>query len=185
MLRLFVAVPVPLELAARAAALIPDGAALRPVRPELMHLTLAFLGWVDEARLDDAAAAVAAAAAAGAPARVSLGATGRFPPSGRPRVLWLGLTEGAAELGLLGEGVRTELRARSLPFDDRPFAPHLTLARVRDDADRDDLAVAASAFAAATVPDLAFEAREAHLMRSVLGRAGPRYSSAAAYRLGG
>ncbi|MGH2450287.1 MAG: 2'-5' RNA ligase family protein, partial [Candidatus Limnocylindria bacterium] len=61
-MRLFVSVNVPPDVAARAAGLVPASAALRPVPAELMHLTLAFLGWTDDARAGEAAAAVAAGA---------------------------------------------------------------------------------------------------------------------------
>lgn len=178
-MRLFVSVGVPLEVAGRAAGLVPDSTALRPVHPELMHLTLAFLGWTDDARAGAAAAAVAAGAAEAPAFRVRLGPLGRFPSAGRPRVFWLGLTEGGEELNALAERVRAELRARGLQFDERPLSPHLTLARVRDDAGRDELQGAVEALDVAALPELAFEARAVDLMRSVLSRAGPRYFSEA------
>jgi 2'-5' RNA ligase len=72
-----------------------------------------------------------AAAEAVAPFKIGFGALGRFPPRGRPRVLWVAVRQeqGAAGLPLLAE--RVEQAARAVGFDEenRPFRAHLTLAR--------------------------------------------------------
>src|SRR5260221_14159282 len=101
-MRLFIAVPLPKEIADRAAACLPPALpALKPVRPALLHVTLAFLGWVADERLADAAAAARAAATGKAPFELSFDHAGRFPATGRPRTIWLGAGVGADELARL------------------------------------------------------------------------------------
>jgi 2'-5' RNA ligase len=96
-----------------------------------LHLTLAFLGELDEDGLGRATDALAVAAPRmGAPWTVEWGATGAFPSLTRPRVLWLGLVDDAPTVSA-AEVLREELAARGLPVEERQFRPHLTLARVR------------------------------------------------------
>ncbi|HEV1997501.1 MAG TPA: RNA 2',3'-cyclic phosphodiesterase [Candidatus Dormibacteraeota bacterium] len=99
--------------------------------PENLHVTLAFMGELAEAGVAGAAEAVkAAAAAAGGRWKVGWAEAGAFPSIGRPRVIWLGLADPAMTTTIQGLLI-SELRSRGLPSDERPFRPHLTLARVR------------------------------------------------------
>ena len=137
-MRLFVAVDLPDE--ARQAIAVRqklwtgplsksrDG--LRLVEPSRMHLTLLFIG---EAREDSVPAIVESmsAPASMAPFDVTFGGIGVFPPRGAPRVLWIGITDGAAHLERLQREVAERVRATDIAFDDRPFRPHLTLGRWR------------------------------------------------------
>lgn len=185
MLRIFIAVPVPLDVASTLGALVPDRLdGLKRVAPELMHVTLAFVGWTDEARVPDIIGAVAAAAPAARAFRVPLEGLGRFPPAGRPRVVWAGTGAAAARIDDLGQRVRTELARRQVAFDPRPLQAHITLARVRDDATADAARAVAAAVAAARIPaGLAFAADALHVMESVLSPRGPRYRQVSAVRL--
>jgi RNA 2',3'-cyclic 3'-phosphodiesterase len=141
--RLFIAVPLPAETRRSIEALVagvrlaPEPAPgerrdphdVRWVRMDGLHVTLRFLGPTDPARLDDARAAVMAAAVGVGPFEVGLAGAGAFPNAGRPRVLWLGLGRGLAELNALTGRVAAALAEHGWPHDDRPVRPHLTLAR--------------------------------------------------------
>lgn len=180
--RLFVAIPLPSDLAQRVAALVPDQPALRRVDAALLHFTLAFIGSLPEARVEEVASAVTSAGHAARAFRVHLDEVGRFPPSGPQRVVWAGSGDPAAAARIveLGAGVRAELARRSIPFDAKPLRPHVTLARVRDAATPADLAAVREALGHVRVPaDLSFDARSVHVMESVLGPKGPRYTSRA------
>lgn len=183
-MRLFVAVPLPTDVTAAAVVALPALPALRAVRAEHMHLTLAFLGDVPDARLPDAVAATEAGAAGQRAFAASLEHVGRFPATGPPRVAWLGVGAGGAELVTLAASVRDALAARRLPFDAKPFEPHVTLARVRERSARDDLRAVTDAVAGARVPALRFEVAGILLLQSELGPRGPRYTPRAAVPLG-
>jgi 2'-5' RNA ligase len=105
----------------------------RWVPPRQAHATLVFLGEVPIECRDDVVAAARRAAARRAPFRWRLEGLGGFPSPRRPRVLWLGVAEGAEQARALHDALAAELAEAGLaPPDPRPFAPHLTLARLRD-----------------------------------------------------
>lgn len=147
-------------------------------------MTLAFIGHVPEAQLGPAADAVRAAAARLQPFDVVLDEIGHFPERGRPNVVWLGVGAGAEDLGRLGAAVRAALRERGVPFDDKPFRSHVTLARVQRDLAAPDERLLRSALATLDRPSLGFRADTVHLVESRLSPKGPRYSSLEAIPLG-
>ncbi|HEY8817758.1 MAG TPA: RNA 2',3'-cyclic phosphodiesterase, partial [Candidatus Limnocylindrales bacterium] len=115
--RLFVAVPLPAEVTAEIAALVErvradgvpgGGRDVRWVRLDGLHLTLRFIGPTLEDRVEAATTAVRAAAAAAAPFGISIGGAGTFPPTGRPRALWLGVRAGEVELAELARTIDAE-----------------------------------------------------------------------------
>lgn len=175
-MRLFVAVPFPKTIADRAAACLTEALpALKPVRPELMHITLAFLGRVADGRLAAAAAAATAAAAGRGSFDLAVDHAGRFPETGPPRAVWLGVGPGKDELQRLATAVGRELRGRGFILEDRPFSPHLTLARVRSDASGPQWRAVAAAVAAMTVPELTVRVDRIVVVESRLSPRGPRY----------
>lgn len=179
-MRLFIAIPLPPDLAARAAESLPTSLpALRRVKPENLHVTLAFLGQTPEERLADVTAAAREAAAPIAPFALAFERAGRFPERGRPRVVWLGIAEGAPSVLELGAGVYAGLRGRGLRFDDRPLAPHLTLARVVEDASAAEARTVAAALGTLAAGRLQFKVTEIAVIQSVLSPAGPRYTALA------
>lgn len=95
-----------------------------------LHLTLAFLGEVEEGRVGAVIDALGAAARAGGPFVCRFAAAGGFPDLRRPRVLWIGF-EPAAPLVALAGVVGAALRERGFPLERREAIPHLTLARIR------------------------------------------------------
>jgi len=176
--RLFIAIPLPSSLAVRASQLIPEGLpGLRRVPPENLHVTLAFLGYTPDERLPDATSAASVGAAEVGPFRLSFEGAGRFPERGRPRLLWLAITEGRESLLRLGTAVAAALRARDLRFDDRPLSPHLTLARVPDAVGLTEARGVAAAVEQLQPPKLATDVREIVVMQSVLSRSGPTYTA--------
>ncbi len=179
-MRLFVAIPLRPELAVRAFEILPTALpALRRVKAENLHLTLAFLGQTPDERLDDVTAAAADAAALVSPFTLSFDRAGRFPERGRPRVVWLGIADGEASVVTLGEGVHAGLRSRALHFDDRPLAPHLTLARVAEDASAAEAKTVGAALEDLAIPSLRFDVGEIAVVQSVLSPKGPRYTALA------
>lgn len=129
-MRAFIALELPEGFADEVAGLSRQLQAVvegRFVVRELQHITMAFLGEIGEAQAVDAIAALEAACDGAAPVPLHCEGLGKF---GRPQdaTLWLGLAADPALVDLAGH-VRKELAARGLPFDDKPFKPHITLAR--------------------------------------------------------
>jgi 2'-5' RNA ligase len=104
---------------------------LRFVRAGQMHLTLVFIGEIAEVGAGPIVE-VMSGDIARAPFQLVFGGVGTFPPGGHPRVLWLGMMQGAEEIMELGALVARRLVAVGVAVEPRPFRPHLTLARWRE-----------------------------------------------------
>jgi 2'-5' RNA ligase len=98
-------------------------------RPDHWHLTLQFLGPVS--RLAPVVDALAGAAAGCRPFPFRFGGAGAFPTPRRARVVWLGATEGEADMVRLAGAVGAALFPVGHEAERRPFRPHLTLARLK------------------------------------------------------
>lgn len=160
--------------------------ALKWVRPDLIHLTLVFLGYQPADSLPTIQAALSAAAIGIAPFRMSLGEAGSFGSPGSLHVIWVGLAETPVELLRLHQAISGQLSARGIRFDARPLVPHITLARGRRPIDRAASLRVHAALRKMRVPsDLAAEVREFVLMESRLSRLGPDYQVTSRFPLGG
>jgi 2'-5' RNA ligase len=150
--RLFIAADLPDAVREALAAeqgrmksgLARSGSSLKWVKPEHAHLTLVFIGSVEEERVPlvvDAAAADVDLL----PFDAVFEGAGVFPPRGAPRVLWIGVGGGARELVELQRVLAARIAALGLPLEDRAFHPHLTLARWRESRHSDRAGALASA----------------------------------------
>lgn len=99
----------------------------RPTATTNIHLTLAFLGLLDESSEQRAVEALLATARARGPVSLSLGDLGAFEHR-RGGIVWRGVSQQEGLLVLQQTLVR-ELAARELPVDEKPFVPHVTLVR--------------------------------------------------------
>jgi 2'-5' RNA ligase len=111
-------------------ARIPDLQA-RWIPPANLHLTLAFIGEVADSRVPEVANALQRGFATPG-FDLELAGAGAFPPSGPPRVAWIGVYQGAAPLRALHGEVVVRLGELGFEFEARPYSPHLTVARLRD-----------------------------------------------------
>jgi RNA 2',3'-cyclic 3'-phosphodiesterase len=100
------------------------------VAPHNLHLTLRFLGEIDAAALEAVKGRLAPPFAA-PPFEVALSGLGTFPSSGPPRVVWLGVGDGAKALSGLYREVDERLAGLGLPREARGFHAHLTLGRIK------------------------------------------------------
>lgn len=117
------------ELRHRAERIAP-AARVTWLTPERLHLTLSFIGQTDAARADAIAASLQHPFA-GPPFGVTIAGLGVFPGRGSPRVLWAGIVEGGDRLLDLEKQLRARWARIRVLLDERPYRPHLTLARVR------------------------------------------------------
>ena len=150
---------------------------LRLVNPDGIHLTLKFLGQVPVPRLHAVTAAMDRAAAGAAPFEIELRGIGGFPNLEAPRVLWVGIGGNPAPLAELAGTIDGELARLGFPAESRPFAPHLTLARVREGTPHHQRRRAGDALRQFAGQERAhLPATGISLMRSVLRPEGARYT---------
>lgn len=182
-LRLFVALDPPPEIGAALGRALESVRAVAPderwSRTESLHLTLSFLGHLPGETLDEVRAALAAASAGRAPFPIRVRGAGVFGRGARARVLWLGI-EGGEALSSLQAAIVRELGAIG-HREDRPYRPHLTLARSRDP--RGSRALVDAQALLASLDFGSFVVREVVLYRSELGRGGSRYTPLATFPL--
>ncbi len=101
----------------------------RWVAPENLHLTLRFLGNVEDGVLGQVR--VRLRAVRGSPYKLALGALGSFGGTSWARVIWLGISAGAPESTDLARRIEAACRDAGMEAEDRPFRAHITLARAR------------------------------------------------------
>jgi len=140
-MRLFVAIELNDEVTTAAARLIDElhercgrlapQAHVTWVPPGRMHLTLRFIGDAGEAQTHAIVQTMNAPFDL-QPFDLVLARMGVFPEVGRPRVFWAGAAAGRESLEDLSRHVSARLADAGVPRDDRPFAAHLTLGRVRE-----------------------------------------------------
>lgn len=191
MLRTFFAIGIADEARREAAALVErlrsrlrdsgpggGGEAVRWGRPEAFHVTLRFLGPTSEARVPALVEAVRRETAGLVPFTLALGAIGTFPHERRPRVVFVAV-EPQAKAAALAAAVERGVVAAGFAPEERPFHPHLTLGRVRE---QRRLARLPAVERAAPAP---FPVESLVLFRSQPSPAGSLYTPLAQIALGG
>jgi 2'-5' RNA ligase len=191
-LRLFIAVELPESVRNTLAATITalqrsaPNSALRWVRPDGIHLTLKFLGATDEDRVPAINTALRIAVRDFAPFELHPAGVGSFGGRRNLRVVWVGVEGDTAAVATLAGRVESALEPLGYLREKRAFNPHLTLARVREDAspsDRESIHALLSGF----TPPLfeAFRVAHVSLMQSQLQRGGAVYTALNTFALEG
>lgn len=109
------------------------------VKPGNIHLTLKFLEEVNHSDIQSIGAVIEQVAQRHPAFSMQIGGIGAFPNLARSRVLWTGITVGAAEIKALAQEINTELGGCGYPADSKQFNPHLTLARLKSRVDLNPL----------------------------------------------
>lgn len=158
----------------------------RVVNPAGIHLTLAFLGELNDAQLTEAMQATEIAAQQVSPFTYRLTRLGIFGSVSHPRVLWMGIDEPSGSLARLHRILNQELEQRGFEIDKRPFSPHLTLARFKQPLTLDEqqslLHLLAGEQRGNTVAQ-SCRAEHVSVMKSELSRRGAQYMSLREYTL--
>lgn len=193
--RVFLAIELPPDVKSVLAdlqdRLSSHAGSLKLVAPDLIHLTVRFLGMLATAEIALVVEGAHEATSRIEPFTVSLAGVGTFPGGGAaPRVIWVGVSNdgGSQTLLRLFAALEDSLSSRSFARDTRPLSPHLTLARLRDGAAPRDARMVGETVAAIGKGDTAygsFEVQVLTVMRSDRGPHGPRYTPLARVPLGG
>ena len=176
--RAFIAIELPEEITAFIhkiqEGLRSYGLKARWVRPENIHLTLKFLGDINNEDIKKAGDAIISAA--GENASMSLGAKGIgvFPGVKRPRVIWTGIAGQTKELADLQKTLDEKLETAGFPKEMRPFKGHLTIARIKGKVDARRLIDAMQEFG--RFESKTFMADEVVLFKSELKPSGAVYT---------
>ncbi len=143
------------------------------VPPGNAHITVKFLGEVPESELPGVSGAVRSAVSSHKQFGVRLGGFGAFPNFKRPRVFWVGITDGVDSLRELAQAIENELVPLGFEREKRRFSAHITLGRIRRPGNYDDLRRAAESAEYASQP---FTVPSVEVMKSVLSPTGAQYS---------
>lgn len=184
-MRLFVALEVPeavrRELGRRVAALRDRLPRARWVDPEMVHLTLLFLGQTPDDQVPALSAKLREAFAKHPPMTLRLSGGGTFPPKRPARVAWVGLDAPEELAAVQADAVAAAVEAVGFEPEDRPFKSHVTLARCEPNWPRDAAEKFAAAFPGEVGPP--FRVDRGVLMESKLSPRGARYRVVEAFPL--
>jgi len=190
-IRAFIAIELPGQIKVALSQLqgslrTSKNASVKWVNPEGIHLTLKFLGNVDEAEIPELTKALSEAVRGVAPFSLQLGDPGAFPGNQAPRVVWVGVEGDMEPLRTLHNNIDRVLTPLGFPPEKRAFSPHLTLGRVREEASPGEKRrLGENVTALKTEAKLPFEVESLSLMRSKLTREGALYSCLASFTLRG
>ena len=174
MLRLFVGLPLPAEIRSSLMAQMHGVPDVRWQTDNQLHLTLRFIGNVEEHVAHDVDLVLQATRFD--PFDLALDGTGLFGTLKKPRILWAGVTK-SAQLAALAQKIDTAMVQIGLPPEQHKFSPHVTLARCNRRTSRIDRFLESSA--ALTSP--AWTVDHFALFRSHLGHQGAHYEAVARY----
>lgn len=170
-IRVFISIEIPDK-----SSLDEPLAYLRSVRgvrtspPEQIHITLRFIGDVDESKVDVIEDCVRRAVDGHGPFGITVSDAGAFPKRERPSVVWIGASP-QQELSDIAGAIGRNLRAAGIDFDSKPFKSHITVGRCRDPVDLSGF------FDAFSDREFArFQCSEILVMRSVLGPKGAKHT---------
>jgi 2'-5' RNA ligase len=183
--RLFVALDVPEETREALAALIHRFETIcrgaRWVRAENLHITLKFIGEVDEAKFPEIKAILSRVNSRD-PFEIKFHRFGFFPNEHHPRVFWVGMESGPS-MAELAAAIDANLKPLGIPHEVKSFRPHLTLARFKTPKGVSKLQEITSALEEQEFGRTT--AREFHLYQSVLKRSGAEYTRLATFPFAG
>ena len=180
-LRAFIAVEIPLDIRqdiehATSNLRRGTGSLIRWVAVENMHLTLKFLGDIPTANMEVLTQMIRAEADSFNCFDIHLTGIGSFPNPKRPRVIYIGI-QAPAELEAFQRQLESATRRLGYNSEERAFAPHLTIGRVRQNIPQDDQQKIRRALEASKIdsPGTA-KVNSVHLYKSDLKPTGPIYT---------
>jgi len=180
-LRAFIAVEIPLDIRvdiehATSNLRRDTGSLIRWVAVENMHLTLKFLGDIPTANMEVLTQMIRAEADSFNCFDIHLTGIGSFPNPKRPRVIYIGI-QAPAELEAFQRQLESATRRLGYNSEERAFAPHLTIGRVRQNIPQDDQQKIRRALEASKIdsPGTA-KVNSVHLYKSDLKPTGPVYT---------
>lgn len=175
-MRIFVAAELPEwvkeEIRTLQESLEKDRASIAWTASDNLHLTLKFLGEINDGAVQEVAEIVRNAVTQRRALRLGLAGAGVFPNPRNPRILWVGLKGQIKELVNLAGVIDADLARAGYPAESRTYNPHLTIGRFKSPVGAPDVIDLAKRYCP---PSDLFEIREVIVMRSILQPGGSRY----------
>ncbi len=132
MIRAFIGIPLEDSVKKRLASILPDFGRVKLVEKENLHITLKYLGDIDEANLDNIKKCIDEAAAETEKISITINSIEAFPSVPRAKVMWAGIDIGAYEIGLVFKNLEESLTGIGFKKEERDFTAHVTVARTKD-----------------------------------------------------
>ncbi len=188
--RTFVAIPLPAEIQVALAGLQRRLArhhaeTIRWVEPESIHVTLRFLGGIDPELAPEITREIEEAAMSTGRFQLRMAGTGTFPARGRPKVVWAGIEGEVKRLERLRSRVEGALSRVGFEPEARPFLPHVTLGRIKQEVGPPRDWRAGQAFQKLKLdgPELEYAVDRVTLFRSHMDHEGVTYEALSEARL--
>ncbi|MCD0458313.1 RNA 2',3'-cyclic phosphodiesterase [Roseiconus lacunae] len=178
-IRSFISIPITPGITSAASKIIralkPVDSGIKWVPIDNLHLTLKFLGEVDNVEIPDVCNAIRRVTQQIAPFELHFHGTGGFPNLEKPRVLYAGIEDPSGRLVQMVADMELELADLGFKPEPRDYRPHLTLGRARSKGGRvsAELTEAAESFRDTHLGDMVVD--ELNLMASFLDKQGPTY----------
>ncbi|MCM8789577.1 MAG: RNA 2',3'-cyclic phosphodiesterase [Candidatus Omnitrophica bacterium] len=181
-MRVFIAIALPKEIKLKLAKLQDElkssGADVKWVEPDNIHLTLKFLGEIDDKQLSAVYKAIEESVKEKQAFSLRISSLGAFPKINYPRVIWLGVDKGDMEVKQIAKDLEERIQKIGIPKDDRAFSSHITIGRVRTGRNKDKLVEGLNKLAEVySSESLEFEVKKITLFKSTLTPKGPIYEA--------
>lgn len=158
------------------AQLKTTGADVKWVAQENIHLTLKFLGEINEQKINEVIRIIESIAKDTKIFPMGLSSIGAFPKIDFPRVIWIGIAQGENVVKEIAEGLENNLAEIGIPREERPFSSHITIGRTKSSQNRFKLVQELKKLADNSGKEnLEFTADKITLFKSTLSSAGPLY----------
>jgi 2'-5' RNA ligase len=184
--RVFAAIELPVEIRQQIQSHIDvlrrldEASSASWTRVDNAHLTVKFFGQVKVADITKISDALAKVVQEFVPFRISVGGVGVFPKPSNARVLWIGVNDETGELATLQRLMEDECARVGFEKEERPFRPHLTIARIRQPGGARELA---NQHLELKFETISLEVKELVLFRSELNPKGSKYTALAKQKL--
>lgn len=179
-MRLFIAIDLPetikLTLEKLISKLNESEADVKWVETKNIHLTLKFLGEVDEEKVEKIKQIVSSVSSKNSDYTIKISSLGAFPRVSFPRVIWVGLESGEKETKVIFKELEEKIQKLGIPKEKRAFSAHITIGRVRTPKNKEKLVKSLEDnIAALEDKNLEFKATKITLFQSQLSPKGPTY----------
>jgi RNA 2',3'-cyclic 3'-phosphodiesterase len=178
-MRTFIAIELPQEIKDSLSKLQDElkahGADVKWVEPKNIHLTLKFLGEIDNKQSEKISEIISRVARDNNSFQAAISSLGAFPKIDHPRVIWAGIDAGDKELKIIAERLEDEISLLGIPKEERAFSSHITIARVRSPSNRDKLVQDLKTKTELDGKKLEFSVTKITLFKSTLTPKGPLY----------